>query len=375
MASAYTPGLKVSEKTVISKERRLPLVGNVLSKKGDRVAHSDVVAKTELPGNVELVNVVNKLGIDPKEIKEFMLKQEGEKVAKNDPIAQSPGFFGFFKTTCTAPCGGTIESISTATGQVVIRQEPTPVEVMAYVDGIVDEVLPGEGVVIKTFGTFIQGIFGVGGETVGELQVLVQKPDSILDDSLINAQHEGKIIVGGSFVTHEAIKKAISHKVKGIISGGIDDEDLKKFLGYDLGVAITGNENKGITLVITEGFGKINMAKKTFEMMKANQGKRASINGATQIRAGVIRPEIIIPKEGLSEKDIAAAQEAKLFMDIGCPIRIIRIPHFGAIAKVTNLPPEPFQIETEAKVRTVEVNLESGESFRLPRANVELIEQ
>jgi len=375
MANAYTPGLKVSEKTVITKERRLPLVGNVLAKKGDRVKHSDIVAKTELPGNVELVNVVNKLGIDPKEIKEFMLLKEGDRIQKNGPLAQSPGFFGFFKTICASPCSGTIESVSTATGQVVIRQEPTPVSVMAYVDGIVDEVLPNEGVVIKTFGTFIQGIFGVGGETVGELQVLVQKPDSILDDTLINAQHEGKIIVGGSFVTHEAIKKAISFKVKGIIAGGIDDEDLKKFLGYDLGVAITGNEDKGISLVITEGFGKINMATKTFEMLKANTGKRASINGATQIRAGVIRPEIIIPKEGLNEKDISTAEESKLFMEVGGLIRIIRIPHFGAIAKVTNLPPEPFQIETEAKVRTVEVQLENGEIFRLPRANVELIEQ
>lgn len=376
MANAYTPGLKVSESTVISKERRLPLIGEVLVKKGGRVTYSDIVAKTELPGNVELVNVVNKLSIDPKEIRDFMLMKEGDKVKKGESIAQSSSFFGIFTTPCPAPCDGTIESISSATGQVVLRQNPTPVEVLAFIDGIVDEIIPKEGIVVKTIGTYIQGIFGVGGETVGELAVVASSPSTVLDEGMINDSHAGKIIVGGSLVTAGAIKKGQSCKVKGIIAGGIDDETLKNFLGYDLGVAITGNENKGITLVITEGFGNINMAGKTFELLKANAGKRTSINGATQIRAGVIRPEIIIPKDNLKESDISTPPESNLMMDVGSTVRIIRVPHFGAIAEVTALPPEPYEIETGAKVRVVEVKIEgSGEKFTLPRANVELIEK
>ncbi len=376
MASAYTPGLKVSESTVISKERRLPLLGDVLVKKGDRVKHSGIVAKTELPGNVELVNVVNKLSIDPKEIKDFMLVKEGDRIKKGESIAQSSSFFGIFTTPCPAPCDGTIESISSATGQVVIRQNPTPVEVLSFIDGIVDEILPKEGVVVKTIGTYIQGIFGVGGETVGVLQIIASSPSAVLDENMINDSHAGKIIVGGALITAPAIKKAQACKVKGIIAGGIDDETLKNFLGYDLGVAITGNEKKGITLVITEGFGNINMANKTFELLKTNNGKLTSINGATQIRAGVIRPEIIIPKESMNEKDISEQPESNLIMDVGCTVRIIRVPHFGSIAEVTALPPEPFEIETGAKVRVVEVKLEqTGEKFTLPRANVELIEK
>ena len=69
----------------------------------------------------------------------------------------------------------------------------------------------------------------------------------------------------------------------------------RNFFGYDLGVAITGSEEIGITLVITEGFGKIPMAQRTFELLKSRTGAKTSINGATQIRAGVVRPEIIIP--------------------------------------------------------------------------------
>jgi hypothetical protein len=37
------------------------------------------------------------------------------------------------------------------------------------------------------------------------------------------------------------------------------------------------------------------MAQRTFELLKSLTGKKTSINGATQIRAGVMRPELIVP--------------------------------------------------------------------------------
>ena len=75
-----------------------------------------------------------------------------------------------------------------------------------------------------------------------------------------------------------------------LVSGGIDDEDLKEFLGYDLGVAITGNEQLGLTVIVTEGFGEIAMAQRSFDLLHSHVGDVASVNGATQIRAGVMRP-------------------------------------------------------------------------------------
>lgn len=376
MAHAYTPGLLVSERMVILKERRLPLQGDVLAKEGDKVTSDTVVARTFLPGAVDFVNVANKLGVEPRDVKNAMLKQVGEKVAKDEVIAKSSGLFGLFKSSCTSPCEGTIESISDVTGQVTIRQAPTPVEIQAYIDGIAKEVIPGEGVVVESYGTFIQGIFGVGGETRGELVLVAESPDEPLTLGKITPDTKGKIIVGGSFVPFEVIEKAISTGVKGIIAGGIDDADLKQFLGYDLGVAITGNETKGITIVITEGFGKIKMAGKTFQLLKSCRGRQASINGATQIRAGVIRPEIVIPAlESKGEKNISSDNDSEGGLNVGTPIRIIREPHFGTIGKVTALPVELQALATEAKVRVVEVELNgTGEHFILPRANIELIE-
>lgn len=49
MAHAYTPGLKVSSRTIFRKERRLPLKGEVLVKVGDTIEAEDVIARTDFP--------------------------------------------------------------------------------------------------------------------------------------------------------------------------------------------------------------------------------------------------------------------------------------------------------------------------------------
>jgi hypothetical protein len=376
MGQAYTPGLKVSTREVLLKERILPLKGEIKVKKGDLVGSEDVVAATNLPGKVELVNVVNKLSIAPDEVEECLKVKPGDSIKKGQLLAESKGIFGFFKSALNSPIDGVIESVSNITGQMVLRHPPIPIEVKAYVRGIIDEIIPNEGVIIKLNAAFIQGIFGIGGETVGELAIVSKDISDELTAENITEEHKGKIIVGGSYINSDALKKAIKVGAKGIIVGGIDAKDLKEFLGYDIGVAITGSEDVGITLVTTEGFGKINMAQKTFDLLSSYAGKKTSINGATQIRAGVIRPEIIIP---LDDKDMAKSKQEDSGNKVsglveGRLIRIIREPDFGQVVKIKSLPVELHTVESETKVRVVEVEYPDGKTRIVPRANIEIIE-
>ena len=145
-------------------------------------------------------------------------------------------------------------------------------------------------------------------------------------------------------------------EVAGIVSGGFDYTDLSKILGYSLGVAITGSEKIGPSLIITEGFGRIGMAKRTYALLSSNEGKFASINGSTQIRAGVIRPEILIPDENSNEECIDF-KETDLAISEGSLIRVIRVPFFGKVGKVRSLPPELKKMESETMVRVAEIEL------------------
>ena len=373
MGHAYTPGLKVSEKVVVRKQRILPLKGDVVVKVGDAVVPETVVARTHLPGNVVPLNVANKLGLPPEDISLAMLKKEGDTVTEGEMIALSKSLFGLIKTPANATITGTIESISSITGQVLQRGEPTPVEVKAYLRGEVTKVFENEGVEVTCTGSFVQGIFGIGGETAGPLQVVCPSNDVVLDEKLITDDLEGKVVIGGSQVTAAALKKAIKIGVKGIVTGGFDDKDLRDFLGYDIGVAITGSEDIGITLVVTEGFGRIDMANKTYSLFKRHEGQLACINGATQIRAGVIRPEVVVPAEGTS--DFSGDDQGEIVgLKIGSPIRVIRHPYFGRLGDVTALPSPLHTLDSESKARVLEVAFADGSKAIVPRANVEMIE-
>jgi hypothetical protein len=379
MTHAYTPGLRLTEKLQIRKSRNLPLPGDVIVKKGDTVNSDDIVARTNLPGKVHSVNVVNRLAILPNDLRKNMLKKEGDSVVKNEPIAETSPFIKMFKSICLSPITGVIESISDITGQVLLREPPKPVQISAYIDGKVVEVLENEGVVIETNATFIQGIFGIGGETTGELQIIVNSPEDIVKPEDIKEVHRGKIIAGGSIIYSDAIKKALDTGVRGIVVGGIRDKEINELLGYDLGVAITGSEDINITIIITEGFGQIKMAQKTFEILKHREGSVASINGATQIRAGVVRPEVIIPyneedSSEMSSESMPSRSEESAGISIGDPVRIIRNPNFGMLGKVKALPSELQAIETEAMARVLEVEFPGGKTAIVPRANIEAIE-
>ncbi|HDS03067.1 MAG TPA: hypothetical protein ENN72_05095 [Firmicutes bacterium] len=373
MAQAFTPGLKVTQETIIKKKRILPLKGEVLVKEGDKVSYDQVVAKTDLPGNVIPINIANHLGVAANEVRECMLKKEGEKVEKGEKIALYTSFFGLFKNYSVSPITGTIENISDVTGQVLLREPPIPIEVRAYIDGIVTEIYPQEGCQVETMGAFIQGIFGLSGERSGEIAVVADSPKTELTADMIKPEHKGKILVGGSLIRLNAIKKAQQAGVSAVVVGGVDDKDLRALLGHDIGVAITGHEKIGFTLIATEGFGEMYMAQRTFELLKANEGKWASVNGATQIRAGVMRPEIIIPVDKSFDKNAAPDEEGRGLL-VGDPIRIIREPLFGELGTITEMVPELHKMESETMVRVFRVKLSNGEERIVPRANVERIE-
>lgn len=352
----------------------LSLPGSVLVSGGETVRANQAVARAELPGKVYPLNLANQLGVAPDEINEYLVKKAGDPVKKDEILAENKPLIKWFKTEILSPITGVVESVSNVTGQVLLREPPRVLELLGYVDGRIVEVIPQQGVVVETDCSLVQGIFGIGGETWGEIVIAVTSPDEVLTPRHLTADMKGKVVVGGSFISSDALARAKEVGVAGLVIGGIHDKDLRALLGYDLGVAITGTEQVGFTLILTEGFGTIPMAGKTFNLLSAHAGQQASISGATQIRAGVIRPEIIIPKGGAAGKQGAVIVLEREGIRIGDQVRIIRDPLFGKIGEVASLPSDLQKIPTESEVRVMEVRFADGSKTMIPRANIELIE-
>lgn len=375
MSQAYTPGLKVAARTTYRARRVLPVPGEVLVKAGQAVTARDVVARAFIPGDVTPLNIAHMLSVSPGDVPGLMLKKEGDAVQLEEPLARTKGFFGLFQAQATAKVAGTIESISHVTGQVLIRNAPLPVQVDAWLTGTVVEVLSSSGVVIEAEATLVQGIFGIGGEAHGSLKPVCTAPAEPLTAERLEESCRGTIVVGGARVTAEALTKAVKLGVAAIVTGGIDDQDLRNFLGYDVGVAITGNEKVGLTLILTEGFGDIAMAERTFRLLSQRAGQLAAVNGATQIRAGVQRPEVLIPWSTGESSPAGTAAARTSGLEPGAPVRIIRDPHFGLLGTVARLPPEPRLLDSGSRARVLDVRLTDGQTVTVPRANVELIEE
>jgi hypothetical protein len=371
MAHAYTPGLTVTPLTMVRRERRLPLKGRVLVEVGQTVEADTVVARCELPGAVHAVNIASRLAVDPARAHEHLSVAVGTWVEEGAVVATGRSLFGMVRTSVAAPCAGTLESVSPLTGQLLVRAAPVPVGIQAYMRGVVSEVIPGEGVVVESRAALVQGIFGVGGETCGPLAFAVEAPSEALSAGRIGTGLRGCVVVGGAYASADALRRARDIGAVAVIVGGIEDGDLRELLGRDIGVAVTGSESLGITVVLTEGFGRIPMSRRTWDLLRMHEGRGASVSGATQIRAGVLRPEVLIAHE---EAAAGAPIAAWTSLEKGAWVRVIREPWFGRVGRVAALPSDLQALETEALVRVVEVELADDHSRVLvPRANVELV--
>ncbi len=371
MAVAYTPGLRVTADAVVRRARRLPMKGQVLVTPGQLVAADDIVARAEMPGMLHTIRAAQMLQLEPQELENHLVKKPGEEVSAGEVIAATSGMWGLFKNEVRSPVAGTLEEVSVVSGYARIRERPRRIEVLAHLGGRIAEVVEGEGAIIEAQGALIQGIFGVGGERRGRLRLVSKGPGEVLSAEALG-DCTGCVLVAGAGVEGAAIMAAAEAGAVGLVVGAVKDKALRSYLGYDIGVAITGQENVPMTVILTEGFGELPMATRTWELLLSLEGQYASIDGATQIRAGVIRPEIIVTRESTA---VQASESPTQALTAGSRVRVIREPYFGALGRLADLPVELTRIETESQVRVATVKLDRGEVVQVPRANLEIIQE
>lgn len=379
MAMVKKVGDKVRAQEVIAvvdqglygrKEYKSPVEGVIeeISDLSGRMTIREEFGREEPP---VAVDVASELRCRPEEVPQNMLRHVGQEVKAGQMIAKKGDLQAFFTKTAFTPISGIISGADTKTGKVTISRPFKQVVVNAYIPGAVSEVLPERGCIVETPGIKVSGIFGVGRETHGELRVLTRGPDETLTPDMISPDLAGRVVVGGSFATNEALAKALEVGVKAVITGTVNYLNLTRSLGVKLGVGITGQEDIDMAVVLMEGFGRLAMRQEVWDIFKALEGLPASVNGATQIRAGAIRPEVIVPLPlygGPIGEDAAVDEE----LLVGTKVRVVNEPYFGSVGRIIDVVKEPELVETEARVPVVRARLSDGRTVAVPRANVEV---
>lgn len=371
MSQILVPTLQVSKNARLQKRRELPIPGAISVKVGDKVAVDTTVGHVMLPGDLVIVRVAEELMLESDEALSLISVKVGDKVSEGDVLAKHSTFWGLFNSEVKSPVSGIVEMLSSTTSHLGIRTAGQELKLDAYISGTVVDVEPGKAAIVETPCVWVQGIFGLGGERHGKLHLLKISPSHQITENDLPDDVSGLVLCGGTRPTIGAINKAANGGAVGFVTGGIDDETISQYLGYDLGIALTGDEEVPMTLIITEGFGDIAMSQRVIDTLSDYEGRLVAINGATQVRAGAVRPEIIVPLDTNTEHKMEPIKP--LSLEVGARVRLIRVPHFGKIGVVEELPVKPQEIETGAVTRVVRVKLDNDKLVTVPRANVEVV--
>ncbi|MBD3221775.1 hypothetical protein GF314_11095 [bacterium] len=369
--SAGRQGPFVEPRAVLERRRELPIRGRVLLEVGDRVDRDTVVASARTRGAMHTVNAAVQLDIPGAELPRSMLRAVGDEVAAGEPLARSRGFFGLLASECRAPVAGTIAAVSAHTGRILLEEPGDLVEVRAFLPGIVTACEPERGVTVAGWAARVAGVFGVGGEVAAELVPAVGRADATLEAAALDERHAGTILLGGAVVDAAALARATELGVAGLVTGGVHDAALARWLGRETVLADTTGLAAPFTLVIVGGFGRVPMTEETFDLLRSHAGRVVGLSGHTRVRAGALRPEAIVPLDEVPDARPAATRPPAL--SPGCTVQVVRAPWFGHRGRVGALPDEPVRVESGARCLVAHVDLDAGVTAVVPRANLEVL--
>jgi hypothetical protein len=337
--------------TQIVRRRVLPTAGELLVHRGDRVIPTDTVARCALPGQVRVIDVASALGVSTARAARQMQASTGDHVEAGGTLAKSP-LLDWPREGVTAPFDGTVQDV--ADGYIFLQEDPRPHALRAYIPGEVVETYPHRGVSVRTTGAYVRGVWGSGEESEGVLVVAVSDPSEPLTWEQVSLRYRGAILVGGMLQDPRVLFRARQFRLGGLVVGSIP-----------AGLRSTC-ERLDLSLVVTEGVGRIPMAEPIFRMLRIYNGRPAVISGTLDDEKGY---EVIVPLR--TEEEPPALTALSQPLEAGARVRLTRPPYLGLLGEITSLPESPRETSIDIRVEGAMVELSSGRRVFVPYVNME----
>ncbi len=375
----------------IARSRRLDLGGKLSVAVGQTVTPSTVIG---LNGDEELRHFV-RVEAENGRLLAKVLKAPGDKVKRGETIAYFTYFFGLGYKEYTSPVDGRLEAVSEVTGTVTIKQDPTPVA--ALLPGTIAERREDDGVTIALTATVIAGAAGTGRPTYGELLVL--SPDAAAQPKSIGDEVRRRVVVIPGPAGRELIAVLFRRRAAGLVCGGLSraaaleleqqvarltpEEFAARY--YDAAALRDGDGEAvptevGLTIVAVAGYGDAAMPSEVLDLLRANDGRVAYLDGRMTEGGEDVRPEVVIPLDGEGAEaaapptsaPVASAPPAAGAELVGRPAVVVAGPRKGLRGRVVATPPgRPLTLETGLVTEAIEIETSDGARHLVPRANVE----
>src|SRR6266540_1556557 len=347
------PVLHVLPLTTIVRERTLPVAGKVNVHVNQRVNPTDVIAETTFAREHVLLDVARTFGISANAADKLLKVKEGDRLIQGALVAESGGLI---PRSIKAPRPGRV--MVAGGGQVLMEVGDTRIELRAGLPGVVTQVIAERGVVIRTAGALVQGVWGNGRIDNGLMVNLLEKPDDILTSARLDVSLRGSVILGGQIRDAETLKVAAELPVRGLILSSLSSS------------LITNAYQMRFPIMVTEGFGAMPMNSAAFKLLTTNNKREATVNAEHFDRYTGNRPEVIIPLPISNEPPEPNPFET---FTVGQTVRLRRPPNAGMIGTLSNLPHGLSVLPSGLRAPAAEIKLENGESVVVPLVNIEVV--
>ncbi|NTW12666.1 MAG: hypothetical protein HGA30_05075 [Anaerolineales bacterium] len=347
------PVLHVLPVTTIVRERILPVAGTVKVNANSRVSPTDVVAEANFAREHVLLDVARTFGVTAKAADEMIKVKEGDRLNQGAVVAENGRFIS---RSIKAPRAGRV--MVAGGGQVLMEVGDARIELRAGLPGMVTRIIPDRGVVIRTVGALIQGVWGNGRVENGLMTSVIEKEDDILTSTRLDVSLRGSVILGGHVGDLDTLKLAAEMPVRGLIISSLNFSLIQPAM------------QMRYPILVLDGFGTMPMNSAAFKLLTSNDKREVTVNAEFPDRYSGGRPEAIIPLQIQSEPD--EPQDYVLFA-VGQQVRMRRSPHTGMIGSIANLPAGLSKLPSGLRAPAAEVKLENGDTALVPLVNLEVV--
>ena len=286
----------------------------------------------------------------------------------------------FSSTEQVAPFTCRITVFDEAKGRIEMVPMYQISQLQAHLSGFV-RALPEPGAcILATYGYRFQGAVGYGDEGSGVVHPLVGEKRDV-DEVDIHGDLQGRIVIARGGATLGALEKLAVKQVAGLVLGSLDIDTLAEFSKQEPLQQLGHLMALPYPIVLLQGY-EGTIAKEIYSDIATLAGRYALIDASTHLRAGVARPELLVPlneeveprRESLLYDETVQGEEITLLA--GERVVITRNPHAGQLAEIVRVGNTLEATPAGTCVVMAEVRLvgnNSGTTVFLPLANCKRI--
>ena len=252
---------------------RIPVGATAIVEAGHRVEPAEVLATRRAVEGGVAIQVAARLRRPSGDAADLVHPRPGTVLAAGDRLASDGR-----RREVLAPMACVFLGYDPDDGTALVAPLGAAQPILGHVRGEVESV-SRDAIEIRVAGALVSGVGGSGNAVHGELLMGVSDPAEELRAGAIDVGATGRIIVGGSRASAEALTRARAMGVVGIVLGGLLDKELRDFEATQARRREIGGVEGDLAVIVIEGYGKVAMDAALFGWFRAHAGRMASLFG------------------------------------------------------------------------------------------------